>query len=222
MKSFQSFPFFLTRCKQAFLIFLVFQAFSCSKGSTGPAGATGPAGPAGPNGPAGSANVQYSAWFTPATYTKDTVFGSYGFYYDQAASAITQPILDSGVVITFGKLDGYNTSIWPTNQVEQMPIIITYMLGSNGNVDTWSALATVGNLRIELISSLNAYGSISNAHQFRYVIIPGGVKLTGAGLVPKAGNTQVNSDENSRRQEVISNYSKMSYEQICQLLNIPE
>jgi hypothetical protein len=106
--------------------------------------------------------------------------------------------------------------------VAQLPIAITYLIGSTGNIDTWSALATVGNLRIELISSMNAYSSISTAHQFRYVIIPGGVKLNGSGLVPLAGQTQVNSEENSRRQQVISNYSQMSYEQICTLLNIPE
>ena len=222
MKSYQSFSFFLNKCKQAILIFLIFQTLSCSKGSTGPAGATGPAGPSGSSGPTGTANVQYSDWFTPAAYTKDTVIGSYGFYYDKAATAITQVILDSGVVLTFGKLDGYITSIWPTNQVAQLPIAITYLNGSTGNIDTWSALATVGNLRIELISSTNAYGSISNAHQFRYVIIPGGVKLNSSGLFPSAGQTQVNSEENSRKQEVISNYSQMSYEQICTLLNIPE
>jgi hypothetical protein len=49
------------------------------------------------------------------------------------------------------------------------------MDGATANIDTWSALSSVGQIQISLASSLNAYGSISNAHSFRYVIIPGGV-----------------------------------------------
>ena len=47
--------------------------------------------------------------------------------------------------------------------------------------DTWSANVTLGNIQIDLVSSLNVYNGISNAHQFRYVIIPGGVATTGRG-----------------------------------------
>jgi hypothetical protein len=128
-------------------------------------------------GPAGSANVEYTPWFTPSSYTKDTIFGSYGFYADEAVPAITQAIADNGTVLTYGKLDGYTTSIWPTNQVALMPITITYMDGSSANLDTWSALITPGNVRIELISSANAYNVISNLHQFRCIVIPGGVSI---------------------------------------------
>jgi hypothetical protein len=78
-------------------------------------------------------------------------------------------------VLVYGKLDGYVTSIWPTNQVSQLPIVITYDSNSTAQIDTWSALATVGNIEITLVNNTNVYGSISNAHQFRYVIIPGGV-----------------------------------------------
>lgn len=164
---------------------------SCGKdGKIGPTGATGPTGPqgsvgtAGTNGATGSvgatgatgtANVIYSDWITPPSYKKDTVFGTYNFYYDIAASKVTQAILDNGSVIVYGKLDGYVTSVWPTNQVSALPIEITYMDGATQNIDSWSDYCTVGNIRINLASSANAYGSISNAHQFRYVIIPGGV-----------------------------------------------
>lgn len=185
---------------------------SCKKGDTGPAGATG------------TANVIYSAWFTPATYTKDTVFGTYGFIYDKATADITQKILDSGTVLVFGKLDGYVTSIWPTAQVAVLPIVITYMDGESPNIDTWSALATVGNIRIQLQSSLNAYGSISNAHQFRYIIIPGGVKSTSSvtpGLVTGKGNVISDSQAAAMRQ-VSLNYSQMSYAEICQRLGVPQ
>jgi hypothetical protein len=168
---------------------------SCSKG------------PAGPQGTTGTANVIYSAWFKPSTYTKDTVFGTYGFYFNQAAPDITQQVLDSSVVITYGKLDGYVASIWPTNQVAPLPIIITYMDGASADIDTWSALLTPGNIEIQLQSSLNAYGGISNAHQFRYVIIPGGV----AAARPAPGSTSS-----------VPDYANMSYQQLCSTFNIPE
>jgi hypothetical protein len=187
---------FIKKTKMLFSLFLFSVLFSitissCSKGSAGPKG---------------TANVIYSDWFTPSSYTKDTIFGTYGFYYNQAAPEITQTILDNGLVITFGKLDGYNAVIWPTNQVSPMPIVITYMNGATANIDTWSSLLSLGNVEIQLQSSTNAYGGISNAHQFRYVIIPGGV----AAARPAPGSPE------------IPDYANMTYEQLCTALNIPE
>lgn len=129
----------------------------------------------GAKGDPGTANVIYSDWVTPSTYTKTTIFGTVYFTADIAASKVTQAILDQGTVIVYGKLNGYNPVIWPTDQVANLPISITYMSGVVSNIDVWSALNTVGSIRISLTSSTNAYGSISNAHQFRYIIIPGGV-----------------------------------------------
>ncbi|MBV8389000.1 MAG: collagen-like protein [Mucilaginibacter sp.] len=170
---------------------------SCGKdgkvGPTGPTGATGPQGVAGTNGAVGAtgatgtANVIYSDWITPSSYKKDTVFGSYHFYADITASAITQSVLDNGTVLVFGKLDGYNVSVWPTAQVSPMPISITYQLGSTIYTDFWSALATPGNVRIDFVDNQNYYNSISTLHQFRYVIIPGGVHTLGS-INPKNYN----------------------------------
>jgi hypothetical protein len=164
-------------------------AASCGKngavGPQGPAGATGPAGPVGPagtngttgatgaTGATGSANVIYSAWVTPATYTKDTIFSIYHFYTNIAAAKITQAILDQGTVVVYGKLDGYTSTIWPTAQVSALPISVTYEEGTTTYTDTWSALVTLGNIKIDFMDNLNLYGGISNAHQFRYIIIPG-------------------------------------------------
>lgn len=201
---------------------------SCQKGDTGPIGPTGAAGSTGPQGPqgdTGTANVIYSDWFQPASYVKDTIFGTWGFYYNKAATAITAGVLDSGTVITFGKLDGYVTSIWPTNQVEALPIVITYMDGSSANIDTWSALLTTGNLRIQLQSSLNAYGSISTAHQFRYVVIPGGAHTT-TSVTPglHTGQASTLSGAHSTGSPAPSgiDYTKMTYQELCQKLGIPE
>lgn len=172
---------------------------SCGKdGAVGPAGstgATGPQGPAGTSGTAGTkgatgstgstgatgtANVIYSDWITPAVYTKTTVFGTVHFDANIAATKITQAILDNGTVLVYGKLDGYTPTIWPTNQVSVLPIEISYMSGTTPNLDSWSDNCTVGNVQIDLTSSLNAYAGISNAHQFRYVIIPGGIHTLGS------------------------------------------
>jgi len=188
------------------IAFMILVLASCGKdgkigptgaiGATGPTGAQGVAGTNGTNGPTGSigatgatgtANVIYSDWVTPSSYTKDTVFGTYHFYADITASKITQAIVDNGTVIVYGKLDGYNPTIWPTNQVSALPIEITYMNGATQNIDSWSSLITLGNVRIDLASSSNAYGSISNAHSFRYIVIPGGVHTLGS-INPKNYN----------------------------------
>jgi hypothetical protein len=154
-------------------------ASSCGKegavGPQGPAGATGPAGAAGPTGPTGTANVLYSDWVTPAAYTSSTVFGITHFNATITAASVTQDVLDHGTVIVYAKLDGYATNIWPTDQVGQLPVVLTYQLSSVTYIDTWSASATAGSIKIDFTDDLNFYTGISNMHQFRYVIVPGGV-----------------------------------------------
>lgn len=143
----------------------------------------------------GTANVYYSEWFTASPWTKDTVFSVYGFKYNQAAPMISKEMLDSAAILTFAKLSGYNPLVWPTGQVGQLPINLTYQQGSI-MTDTWSAYATEGNLRIRFVNDKNYYGSISTAHQFRYIIIPGGKKVNGRMAQP-------------------------TYEEICRQYNIP-
>jgi hypothetical protein len=152
-----------------------------SKGDTGAAGANGTngaTGATGPGGATGTANVIYSDWFTPTSYTKTTVFGTSNFTYDKAVAQITQAILDKGTVLVYGKMSGYNPIIWPTDQVSVLPVVINYMNGTTPEIDTWSARVTLGKIQIGLTNNNNVYGSISNAHSFRYVIIPGGVHTT--------------------------------------------
>ncbi|MCO5239267.1 MAG: hypothetical protein M9904_04370 [Chitinophagaceae bacterium] len=152
----------------------------------------------------GTANVQYSDWFTPANYTVTTKFGTINLDYTQAVPGITQDILDKGTVLVYGKLNGYAITLWPTDQTAQLPIQVYYHIGTATNIDTWSALPVVGKLRINLVSSANAYNSdqaISHNHAFRYVIIPGGVKL---GLVNKGS------------------ISTLDYAGLCNTLQIPQ
>lgn len=149
----------------------------------------------GDDGEPGTANVKYSEWFTPAPYKKDTIFGIWGFNYIQDAPAITEDILQKGTVLTFGKLLGYNGLIWPANQVGQLPINLTYNQ-AGVTTDTWSAGLSPGKIKIRFVNDRNTYTTIATQHQFRYIVIPGGVT---------AGRGQV-----------------MSYEEVCKTYNIPE
>lgn len=161
-------------------------------------------GPQGPKGDTGSAKVTYSKWFTPNSYTVTTVFGIKNFDYLKDAPEITKAILDSGVVITFGKLEGYASSIWPAGQVSQLPVVLTYVSGST-MTDTWSALATEGKLRINFVNNTNYYSSISTSHSFRYIVIPGGAQ-------PKLKNASLTKPD----------FKNMRYEELCSYLNIPQ
>jgi len=146
-------------------------------GVAGPAGAAGATGATGPAGATGTANVIYSDWYQPATYTSTTLFGRIHLDADISATKITQAIVDNGVVLVFGKMLGYVSTLWPVTQVSEMPIVVNYVIGST-QIDTWSANVAVGKITIDFTNNNNYYTSISNAHQFRYVIIPGGLKTT--------------------------------------------
>jgi len=215
--------------KYSFFSVLIFSCLlicvvSCKKGddgAVGPAGPAGAAGVAGPTGPIGAANVIYSDWFTASPWIKDTVFDIFRFSYTKVVTGITQSIIDSGTVITVGKLNGYNTLVWPSTQVAQMPIIISYKFSPGGitYTDTWSALVTPGNLTIRFVNDQNYYNSISTSHEFRYIIIPGGVKANAAAVIKKDGTVESNAVSAHGASSV---YSQMSYHELCTLLNIPE
>lgn len=165
------------------LIVISFMSLSCSEeGPAGPAGATGATGAAGPTGATGTANVIYVSWFTPSSYEATTIFGITHFTHSEAAPELTQEVLDNGVVLVYAKLLGYNILLWPADQVGQLPITLTYTTSST-EYDTWSAFASVGNLTIDFLNSINHYSSIITKHQFRYVVIPGGVAASDGGRV---------------------------------------
>lgn len=186
--------------KKYFFLLIVATIFvACKKGDVGP---QGPEGPTGPQGPQGAPNVKYSAWFTPNAYTLTTLFGIKHFTYDKNVPEITQPILDSGLVIVFGKLLGYNPTIWPTSQVSQLPIALTYVQSGSTMTDTWSALTAPQKLTIRFVNDKNEYNAIATAHQFRYIIVPGGSKISG--------------------RSAAGNFEQMSYSEICSLFQIPE
>lgn len=186
---------------------LFFLTQSCKKGDTGPAGKDG------------NANVTYSEWFNPTTYTKDTIFGIWGFYHNRAVTAITQPILDSGTVLVYAKLLGYNPAVWGTNQVGLLPITLAYTQGPGLNHDVWSALLSPGNLRIRFVNDRNQYNTIVTQHVFRYVIIPGGTKIPNA--IRKGNGAIISAQVTPDGEAAVDSYENLSYEELCRKFNIP-
>jgi hypothetical protein len=142
-----------------------------------------------------TAKVQYSEWFTANPWKKDTIFSVFGFNYYKDAPAITKDIMDKGTVLVYGKLLGYNALAWPSNQIAQLPISLTYQQGTI-MTDTWAASDTVGKVKIRFTNDQNYYSSIAATHQFRYIVISGGIPA-GRGI-------------------------SLSYKDICKLYNIPE
>ncbi len=135
---------------------------SCSKGSTG---ATGPAGPAGPT------DVYHSAWdslvFTGGTDSYgDSLYGE-----TFSCSALTQEIIDSGMVVSYIGFagpsgNGLITDVYPTTSY---PIYENYEVGS---IFYYTAP-----------TSENGYGlTLNNYAALRWVIIPGTILTTNSTL----------------------------------------
>src|SRR5579871_5373568 len=101
---------------------------SCSKGSTGPQGPAGPAGTNGTNGTNGTDSVLYSAWDTLST-PYDTTAAAYTDTIQ--APAITQSIIDSGLVISYVK-DIYGNTGTTVDITEYITsgVFVTYGLGT--------------------------------------------------------------------------------------------
>ena len=125
----------------AIAVLVVLSFSSCSKGAKGDTGAAGATGAAGPD------SVFSSAWVTLSM-----TFSSTDSDYEETitAASITQPILDSGVILTY-----------------------IHYIDNNGNDNYEPATDYMGTTflvgQIELFSNIN----FTNLAEFRYVTIPG-------------------------------------------------
>jgi len=183
-----------------------------STGATGPIGATGPAGPQGPTGPtgpqgpqgaqgpqgpAGTANVIYSAWFSPAAWADPGLSFSTNSF-DKAAPGVTTSIMTSGVVLSYAMLTS-------DGGVER-PLPATTISGSS--IIVWNFLiVAAGTLRYTYLDP-PAISAPSTTNQFRYVIIPGSVAGGRMNSGPAAGHT-------------VEELRAMSYQQISRMFNLP-
>lgn len=175
-------------------------------GPTGPAGPQGPTGPVGPQGPAGTANVIYSAWISDAVAanwadTSMTLFGTTVRRRNVTAPGVTQAILDQGVVLAYAR----GSAVGANNAPVPLPFSF-FFTPSTLQVGYLPALGRI----IFYISNLST-GVAPNTFwggDFRYVIIPGGVA---GGRSAGIGGTNYTA----------SDFRNMSYEQICQVFNLP-
>jgi hypothetical protein len=155
------------------------------KGDTGAgvAGPTGPAGPAGPAGPTGSQgssgttggsgtgtatgtaiNVIYSDWFTP-TFVEWQKISEKSYIYRINEVKITQDIIDRGVVLAYSR------------QFSNGPVyLLPMMLETNSGLTNYNISVVLGRVNFLFSELLDIQGKPATGLQYRYVIIPGGVK----------------------------------------------
>lgn len=134
------------------------------KGDTGATGATGTAGPKGDKGDTGSANVIYSGWISMTNASLWTT-NSGGAYWTAnfAAPAITQAVLDRGVILIYTNSTGFGTVLLPLKL---------------NPARTFQAYTKLQRIYIEQVFSSGAtttFPGTGGLNEFRYVIIPGGV-----------------------------------------------
>lgn len=133
------------------------------EGPAGPQGAQGPAGPEGEKGPAGdpgTANVLYSAWLKPTSWTRQPKNGTPYFYADFPAPRLTQAMINQADLKVYVK--------HPTEpgQVQSLPYSLE-------GVETISATFSVNNVRVWVRPS-HSNPVTDLTYEFRYIIIPGG------------------------------------------------
>lgn len=176
-------------------------------GPQGPVGATGPQGPigaTGPQGPVGSANVIYSSWFTIADWADTTLTLSGAVKRGiRNVTSLTQTIIDNGVILTYLRQAGSNTSgpnLLPFNCVA---------CGLLGNPLVIGALPQPAKIIFYNAFFDGTPGLVINAAELRYILIPGGVVGGRFTSGPAAGYT-------------VAQVRAMSYAQVSSIFNIPQ
>ena len=180
-------------------LLVVIMMLSCSAedgkdGTNGIDGINGMNGATGPQGPAGTANVIYSNWI-PANFTGTSASIKYMGIDFPAGMPSAYSIKDTHTILVYftGWGDG-NVYILPVLDFRGAQFTCGFGSGSGGVSDiTITAKALSGVLTEFQIDP-------ARGNKFRYIIIPGGVNA--------GRNTSIN-------------YSKMSYEEICDFYNIP-
>jgi hypothetical protein len=155
----QIFSVLSVTCVAFFTLFLSTTNVSCKKGDDGAKGDTG------------TANVMFSGWqdvvFSPATNTAgDTV----AFTATITASKITKAILDSGTVKVY-----VNVGTPASPLVFALPITDYYALAGIENINVYFSL---GKINMYATGDAGSFTDSGNKYyQYRYVIIPGGVRI---------------------------------------------
>ncbi|WP_282079396.1 hypothetical protein [Aquimarina algiphila] len=167
--------------------------FSCSDGEDG---AIGPTGADGEQGEPGTANVIYSDWI--ASEIPQTMPSSFQNF--PIAENIEDDIIDSGVILVYGRTA--SNAVWALPTILDFSSQVNYSFAVGSNKELTVAVSLVSG---SLDLPNNAYLT-----DYRYVLIPGG-QLMGGGVSGSKSAKNKNVD-----------YSKMSYEEITTQFNIPE
>jgi len=122
----------------------------------------------------GTANVMYSSWVTIPANSGEWTLKSIGAdqirYHDIAANAVTQDIIDKGVVNVYADFRNLDPNI---NHIYTLP-----MSELPGIEISFYHQYNTGNVRIAYFDPANRqqdFGDLIAETKFRYVIIPGGV-----------------------------------------------
>ena len=153
-----------------------------AQGPTGAAGSAGPAGPAGtagtagsqgavgPTGPTGvaatntSTNVIFSDWLTPLPLDWQ-IISEKSYIYRINEVKITQDIIDKGVVLAYSR------------QFSNGPAyLLPMMLETNSGLTNYNISVNLGKVNFLFYELRDIQGKPATGLQYRYVIIPGGVK----------------------------------------------
>ncbi len=112
----------------------------------------------------GTANVIYSGWFEAGGYTNS---GTQSAYVQKTAPAISQEIIDEGVVLAYTKLISDNGFVrpLPATTYDINDAIWNYVIPGAGAIRFTVKTIDGGNI------------SPAGTNQYRYVIIPGGVSI---------------------------------------------
>lgn len=151
-------------------------------------GTDGVDGAQGPAGPAGSANVIYSGWINAPAGTAETIDGTSGLSTSFAVPQLTADIMAKGTILVYMSFgSGVNVYTLP------------YTSTAGGYANTITAIASLNSIKIFRFkhaadgTTVGLPASLS----YRYILIPGGATAA-----------------TSKTAKV--DYSKMSYEEVCQ------
>jgi hypothetical protein len=136
-------------------------------GPTGAAGASGTAGAAGATGATGTANVVYSDWLNVTFEGSDTTIWA----AEISAPKLVDSILNKGDIKVFWNIGSDSTN---GQFIVPLPVVDVLLFGGLVTVNYYSSFQNILLLSNFDLSSFTDGGF--NNFQFRYILIPGGVK----------------------------------------------
>lgn len=161
----------------------------------------------------GKSGVVGSEWYFPVSNNENLwdeysiITGGKYFRTELGAPDVTQEIIQNSVILVYGKLTGYDGSIWQEDHVGLLPTLV-HRTSFIASTDDWSIAVSPGRISIRIQNSQNYYpGSQPDKdHSFRYIIIPKSTAVV-TGQKPK--------DQNPLSRYSESELRSLSYEVIC-------